>query len=144
MDEDTFTVTVRNDNIVVRVNNGYLAGMEIELDGNHDIVAIYDNNATSSAEEEEEEDDETSQQEGFAYDFTIERVNERHIPKFNLRGYHYKIRIPQINDVNYIQAVQLLHRTLNSKFLLFCQKKFFKTPFPLCTCLYRTYLLQVF
>ena len=122
MDEDTFTVTVRNDNIVVRVNNGYLSGMEIEPDGNHDIVAIYDNNATSSAEEEE--DDETSQQEGFAYDFTIERVNERHISKFNLRGYDYKIRNPQINDVSYIQAVQLLHSTLNSKFLLFCQKHF--------------------
>ena len=47
--------------------------MEIKLDGNHDIVAIYDTNTISSAEEEgkEEEEEEEEECEASQQDFTI-------------------------------------------------------------------------
>ena len=48
--------------------------------------------------------------------FTIQVVNERYIKKFSVRGYEYQVTIDDMNNLNYLDAVQTLHRRLNRKY----------------------------
>lgn len=47
--------------------------------------------------------------------YTIQGITQRNIPKFNVRGYEYNITIADMNGLEYTEAVQVLHHTLNRK-----------------------------
>ena len=49
--------------------------------------------------------------------YIIKTVAERNIPKFKVRGWEYRISILEMQeDLNYLEAVQVLHRTLDRKY----------------------------
>jgi hypothetical protein len=48
--------------------------------------------------------------------FTIQSVNERHIQKFNVRGFEYKVTLQDMTNLSYLEAVQTLHHRLNRKY----------------------------
>ena len=74
-------------------------------------------------EESMEDDDLNISQEGGGDDenFVIENMSEFHISKFQVRGYEYTIRLNAIEEESsYLQAVQVVHRTIQRKFVFFC------------------------
>jgi hypothetical protein len=47
--------------------------------------------------------------------YTIQTVNERHIQKFNVRGFEYRVTLQDMTNLNYLEAVQTLHHRLDRK-----------------------------
>jgi len=50
--------------------------------------------------------------------FTIQTVNERHIQKFNVHGFEYRVTIHDMANLSYLEAVQTLHRRLDRKYTI--------------------------
>ena len=52
--------------------------------------------------------------------FTIQTVNQRHVQKFNVRGFEYRVTLHDMTNLNYLEAVQTLHHRLDRKYNIFC------------------------
>lgn len=48
--------------------------------------------------------------------YEIESIRQRNIPKFNVKGYEYNVKLKEMEEMNYREAVQLLHHTLERKY----------------------------
>ena len=79
-----------------------LPGMRIALDEDGNIASVkyagvYDD------------------QYGGGQSFVMMNVKERNIPKFNVKGKEFQLKIHRLDNVTYLEAVQLLHNTLRGK-----------------------------
>ena len=56
-------------------------------------------------------------QDGFGPGFTVELKSEKHIPKFNVHGFHYTVKVDAIQrNISYDEAVQVLYSTMRGMF----------------------------
>jgi hypothetical protein len=67
---------------------------------------------------EQSDESEDEQYGGAAAKYVMETTRERHIAKFNVRGYEYKVRIPRLRDVGYLEATVMLHQTMDGEYFL--------------------------
>ena len=69
--------------------------------------------------EQEIEEEEIDQYGGGVGGYTIETIAQRNIPKFKVQGFEYRVTIAEMTNLNYREAVQLLHHTLDRKYFFY-------------------------
>ena len=99
-----------NGEVVISVPNLNLT-VYLTEDGN--IEQVVEEEEEEEEEEDDDEEDEEMEQDGGGPRYTIETVFQRNIPKFKVQGSEYRVTIAQMNDLNYREAVQVLHHTLD-------------------------------
>ena len=120
---------------IIYVDDDNVRPMLIEYKENGDTIIQMDDDADDISDDDSDDDDydgggdddvEEQQYGGNDgdYPYSLENKRERHITKFNVRGYEFRLRIPGLAaNIPYLEAVQLLHHTLNGKsysFLIIC------------------------
>jgi hypothetical protein len=120
INEANFTLGSDYDNDIDAANFSLGSDYDIDIDAaNFSLGSDYDIDIDAANDDDEmevEEEDSEDDQEGGVRRFTVERVSHRLIKKFNVRGKDYRIRFAEIDgDVDYLTAVQLVHRTLQGK-----------------------------
>lgn len=133
-DDDEMIYRITDDGIVIV----HASNMIFHVNQEGDIISIEevmeqeDDNDDEEMIQEDDDEEDMEQDGGGGGDgsggsglpYTIETVSQRKIAKFNVQGYEYKVTIAEMNNLNYLEAVQVLHNTLSGKklFMTMLQK----------------------
>jgi|SaaInl33SG_5_DNA_1037386.scaffolds.fasta_scaffold01021_1 hypothetical protein len=112
-------VYIEDDETPMMVEYGPNGECAITLNTSEESESTESESSESESSESEQSEDEDGQYGGGnGAEYVMETTRERHIAKFNVRGYEYKVRIPRLSHVEYLEAVVLLHRTMDGEYFL--------------------------
>ena len=85
----------------------------------HELENEYDADFDLGLDFDDQDDMDVDNQFGGGENFTIELKRQRKIPKFNIQGYEYTLKLDVIEDsVSYTTAAQMVHNSIRGK--VFC------------------------